>query len=247
MALNNYLDNSELAERIFIANEQVVNTSFIHKFGAVPAMSQNTTGTIWDKNDTLYPWSAFDTPGVLTIATTTANGSTSSLDDGKSVTILGLDPGMNPISETITITGSSGTGTKSFARVYRAYTSASNLNQIRVSRGATEVLRINISKSQTLMCIYTVPRGHTAFLTKGVCTAQAGADGTGQMFVRYSGEGAFRIGHQFEVAGGGEYTYEFTVPIRLPEKTDVDVRLATRSNNGSYTACFDVILVKNNR
>ena len=247
MALNNYLDNSELAERIFIANEQVVNTSFIHKFGAVPAMSQNTTGTIWDKNDTLYPCSAFDTPGVLTIATTTANGSTSSLDTGKSVTILGLDPGMNPISETIAITGSSGTGTKSFARVYRAYTSAANLNQIRVSRGATEVLRINISKSQTLMAIYTVPRGHTAFLTKGVCTAQASADGTGQMFVRYGGTGAFRIGHQFEVAGGGEYQYEFTIPIKLPEKTDVDVRMSTRSNNGSYTACFDMILVKNNR
>ncbi len=66
MAVNNYLDNSELAERIFIANGQVFNTSFNHKFGAVPSMSQNTTGTIWDKNDTLYPWSAFDTPGTFT-------------------------------------------------------------------------------------------------------------------------------------------------------------------------------------
>jgi hypothetical protein len=38
----------------------------IHKFGAVPAMSQNTNGTIWDENDTVYPWSTIDSNGVLT-------------------------------------------------------------------------------------------------------------------------------------------------------------------------------------
>ena len=244
MALNNYLDNSELAERIFIANGQVVNTSFNHKFGAVPAMSQNTTGTIWDKDDTLYPWSAFDTPGILTVSTTTANGSLSSLDNGKTITIQGLDANFNPVEETITISGNAGTGSTVFRRVYRAFTSDTNLTQVRVSRGATEVLRIQIRKSQTLMAIYTVPKGYTAFLTKGVCTAEASADGTGQMFVRYGGEGAFRIGHQFEVGGGGQYTYEFTIPIKLPEKTDVDVRMTTRSNNGSYTAAFDLVLLK---
>ena len=244
MALNNYFDNSELAERVFIANGQVVNTSFNHKFGAVPALSQNTTGTVWDKNDTLYPWFAFDTAGTLTISTTTSNGSASTLDTGKSVTIQGLDQNYNPVEETINISGSTGTGTTVFKRVYRAFTSSANLTQVRVSRGGTEVLRIQISKSQTLMAIYTVPKGYTAFLTKGVCTAQAGADGTGQMFVRYGGTGAFRIGHQFEVTGGGQYQYEFTIPIKLPEKTDIDVRMSTRSNNGSYTAAFDLILLK---
>lgn len=244
MGVNNYLDNSELAERIFIANGQVFNTSFNHKFGAVPAMSQNTTGTVWDKNDTLYPWSAFDTPGTLTVSTTTANGTLSSLDDGKSITVEGLDENFNPVSETITITGNAGTGTQTFARVSRAYTSDNHLAQFRVSRGGTEVLRIQIGKAQTLMAIYTVPKNYTAFLTKLICTAQASADGTGQMFFRYGGTGAFRIGHQFEVSGGGEYQYEFTIPIKLPEKTDVDVRMATRSNNGSYTACFDLVLVK---
>ena len=244
MAVNNYLDNSELAERIFIANGQVFNASFEHKFGAVPAMSVNTTGTIWDKNDTVYPWSAFDTPGTLTVSTTTSNGTLSSLDTGKSITILGLDENFNPVSETITISGNAGTGTVTFARVYRAFTSDTNLNQFRVSRGGTEVLRVQIGKAQTLMAIYTVPRGYTAFLTKGVCTAQANADGTGQMFVRYKGTGAFRIGHQFEVSGGGEYNYDFTIPIKLPALTDIDVRMQTRSNNGAYTAAFDIVLYK---
>lgn len=244
MPVNNYFDNSELAERVFIANGQVFNTSFNHKFGAVPAMSQNTTGTIWDKNDTLYPWSAFNTPGTLTVSTTTANGSLSTLDNGKSITIEGLDSNYEPVSETITISGNSGTGTTLFKRVFRAYTSAANLTQFRVSADGSEVLRINISKSQTLMSIYTVPKNYNAFITKIGCTAESDADGTGQMFIRYRGSGAFRISHQFEVTGGGPYQYEFTIPIKIPEKTDVDVRMTTRSNNGSYTAVFDLILVK---
>ena len=65
------------------------------------------------------------------------------------------------------------------------------------------------------------------------------------MFIRYFGETAFRIGHSFEVSGaGGEYNYQFSFPVQIPEKSDIDVRLTTRSNNGRYTAAFDVLLVQ---
>ena len=37
----------------------------------------------------------------------------------------------------------------------------------------------------------------------------------------------------------------FGVPIPLPEKSDIDVRIVTRSNNGRYTAAFDILLVDN--
>ena len=228
-----------------IARGLIKGTSFIHKFGAVPSMSSGVTGTIWDKDDTLYPWTAFDTPGVLTIATTAANDTTSTADDGKTVTIFGLDANFNEVSETITISGSSGTGTQTFARVYRAYTSATNATRIKVSRGATEVLRISIGQSQTLMAIYTVPAGYTGYLTQGTTSIEYGGDCTIDMFVRYSGTGAFRIGHTGEVAGTGmPYNYKFTVPIALPEKTDIDVRATVRSNNSRVTAAFDIILIE---
>ena len=228
-----------------IARGLVKGTSFVHKFGAVPAMSNGTTGTIWDKNDTVYPWSAFDTPGILTIATTAANGSTVTTDNGKSVTILGLDENFNEISDTLTISGSTATGTKTFARVYRAFVTdtAPNASQIRVSRGATEVLRISIDKAQTLMAIYTVPAGYNGYLCQGVASIQYGGDSTIDMFVRYPG-GPFRIGHTAEVAGTGmPYHYKFTVPIKLPPKTDIDIRASVRSNNARVTSAFDIILV----
>lgn len=243
MAISRYLEN----ESVHISANRVLGVDSIHKFGAVPAMSTGTTGTIWDKNDTVYPWSAFDTAGILTVQTTTANGTASTADSGNSITIVGLDENYKVISETIDVSGSTGTGTKSFKRVFRAYTSATNATQFRVSRGGTEVLRIGISKSQTLMAIYTVPAGKIGFLMQLGATIQAGADATVDLFRRESGVGAFRISHSLEVSGGGsQYLYPFAAPIRFPEKTDIDVRASMRSNNARCTATFDMIIMDKN-
>ena len=243
MAISRYLEN----EAVHISANRVLGVDNIHKFGAVPSMANGTTGTIWDKNDTLYPWSAFDTAGILTVQTTAANDSVVTTDNGVSITVVGLDENYNPTSDTITISGSTGTGTVTFKRVFRAYTSATNTAQFRVSRGGVEVLRINIGKAQTLMAIYTVPAGKVGFLMKGTSSIQSGADATVDMFVRQSGIGAFRIGHTLEVSGtGGQYLYDFTCPPRLPEKTDIDVRATMRSNNARVTAAFDMILLNKN-
>jgi len=68
-----------------VARGQIPGHSFVHKFGAVPEMSNGTTGTIWDVDDTLYPWSAFATAGTLTVDRANAS------DAGKTITIVGLD------------------------------------------------------------------------------------------------------------------------------------------------------------
>lgn len=245
----NIINSAGASANINISMGLVEGWGNIHKFGAVPAMSQNTSGSIWDISDTDYPWSAFDTAGILTISTTTSNGTLSSLDNGLDIVIIGLDENYEDVSETITISGNSGTGTTTFKRVYRAYVTdgaETNQTQIRVSRGATEILRINIGKAQTLMAIYTVPAGKTAYLLKGTTTCAADADATIDMFIRYFGQTTFRIGHTAEVSGtGGQYEYQFPIPTEIPEKSDIDVRALVRSNNARVTAAFDIILVDN--
>lgn len=228
--------------KLNVSRGKVRGASMVHKFGAVPAMSQSTTGTIWDKNDTVYPWSTFDTAGVITAAIANAS------DAGKVVTVLGLDNDFNEVSDTFTLSSTATVaGTVSFHRVFRAYisTGANNVGNVNFTKGGTDVLRITAGKGQTLMAIYTIPAGKTGYLYKGVATAQASADGTGNMYVRYWGQSAFRIGHSFEVAGvGGQYGHDFEFPIRIPEKSDIDVRMTTRSNNGRYTAAFDLLLLE---
>lgn len=215
--------------------------SHVHKFGAVPAMSQNQTGTIWDVNDTNYPWSSFASAGTLSVPAVNAS------DNGKTIRIIGLNASYDEIQEDVTVSSAEATATSnSFIRVFRAFVtngSETNVANINVQKGGTTVLRISANKGQTLMAVYTVPAGYTAYLLKGVATCQSGADATGDMFVRYFGESAFRVGHSFEVSGsGGEYMYDFGIPLRIPEKSDIDVRATVRSNNARVTAAFDMLL-----
>ena len=240
MTFKNYLWDEEFD--LNVARGKVRGASTIHKFGATPSQSINTTASVWDKGDTLYPWSAFDTAGVLVVAQANAS------DNGKTLTVQGLDGDFNLVSENFTLSSSGTvTGTQTFKRVYRGFlTDGTNVGQINVSRGGTQVLRILADAGQTLMAVYTVPAGYTGYLYQGIASAQSGADATGFMYVRYNTVGTtFRVAHSFEVSGdGGPYNYKFSFPQELPEKTDIDVRLTTRSNNGRFTAAFDILLIQ---
>ena len=162
-------------ERLALSRNLVRNATWIHKFGAVPAMSVNTTGTVWDKNDTVYPWSAWSTASVINIDRASAS------DANKQVTVYGLDANYNQINETITLTNATNnTSVNEFIRVFRAFCSdgVSNVGNISIQVGTTDVAVITAGKAQTLMAIYTVPAGYTGYLLKGTCSAQAGADAT---------------------------------------------------------------------
>jgi len=226
-----------------IARGLVKDTSVIHKFGAVPQMSINTTGTIWDVNNTLYPWSAFDTPGVLTIPAVNAG------DNGDGVRVFGLDENYNLIEEDFTLS-STGivTGSLTFARVYRAYyyDDTTNAGDINIQRNGTTVARITAGKGQTLMSVYTIPANYIGYVSQGIASIEYGGDATIDMFIRRFGDLSFRISHTGEVAGTGmPYHYKFIAPFAVPEKSDIDIRAAVRSNNSRVTAAFDLILIKN--
>lgn len=210
----------------------------IHKFGAVSAMSQNQSGSIWDVNDTAYPWSAWATAGTVSVPAVAAG------DDGISLTIEGLDASYKSQSETLTLSDAGAVpSTKSFIRIFRAYTAAPNTGAVTITKSGTTVAKIQAGKAQTLMAIYTIPANYTGYLLQGTASCQAGADATGDMFIRYFGQTSFRVGHSFEFGGdGGQYLYPFQVPIKIPPKSDIDIRATVRSNNARLTAAFDLLL-----
>ena len=223
----------------------------IHKFGAVPAMSQDTNGTIWDENDTIYPWSTIDSNGVLTVSVVAPNNENNArtTHDGDSVEIQGLDSNYELQTETVIISGSSATTTNSFKRVFRAIFTDSfepNSERILIKSGTTIVAKILEGIGQTLMSIYTIPAGKTGYLMRLDVTAQGTATGSFKLFARPGGVGAFQVKHVAEVNGvGGAYQLEYPVPQSFPEKTDIDARMHTFSNNGRYTCTFDILLVDN--
>ena len=224
----------------------------IHKFGAVPAMSQNTNGTIWDEDDTIYPWLTFDTASVLTVKVVEPNNevSTSTALDGDSVEIQGLDNDYNLLTETVTISGSGATTTGVFKRVFRVVFKdgavTANSKRILIQHGTTTVGKVLEGIGQSLMAVYTIPAGKTGYLMRLDVTAQGTATGSFKLYCRIGGEDNFRVLHTAEVNGvGGPYQLEYPVPQSISEKSDIDARMHTLSNNGRYTCTFDILLVDN--
>ena len=231
---------------MMVSGGYISDHTFNHKFGAVDGIGNNTTGTVWDIPNQLYPWAALDTPVVVNVERTNAD------DNGITVTVEGLDGDYLEVSEDITITGADQVGTQLFKRINRAFISgaATNAGDIDIEAGAaggTTVARIQEGYGQTLMSVFTVPAGKTAYIHRITATAQDGKDATGWMYVReVNGVTAFRIKHTWEFYGdGGQYHYDFAFPLPVSEKSDIDMRVTTRANNGRYTIAFDVLLVGN--
>ena len=86
-----------------VAQGEVSGHTSVHKFGAVPEMSNNNSGTLWDVDDTDYPWSSWDTAGAITVAAVNSN------DNGIELTIVGLDENYEAQTQTVTVSSSSAT------------------------------------------------------------------------------------------------------------------------------------------
>lgn len=238
----NILNSSNIVSNINIANNELTGYTYKHIFGAVPEMPQGGYGSIWDINGEVYHW---DLSGTIEIETTLGNGSISQLDDGLIVHIIGLDDSFNEIEEDIEINNGTGIGNVIFNRINSISVYGENRTNINVNIQGITVQRISIGKGKSLNTNYTVPAGYTGYLTQGTTTCAANADATVDMFVRTPGNG-FINGHSLEVSGtGGQYLFQFSIPIMVPEKSDIDIRAHVRSNKARITAAYDIILVKN--
>ena len=231
---------------MMVSGGYISDHTFNHKFGAVDGIGNNTTGTVWDIPNQLYPWTALDTPAVVNVERNNVG------DNGITVTVEGLDGDYLEVSEDIVISGADQVGTQLFKRVNRAFISGATTNagDIDIEAGAaggTTVARIQAGLGQTLMAVFTVPAGKTAYIHRITATAQDGKDATGWMYVReVNGVTAFRIKHTWEFYGdAGQYHYDFAFPLPVSEKSDIDMRVTTRDKNGRYTIAFDVLLVGN--
>lgn len=245
----NILSSSSAASNINISMGLLEGYSGINNVGTSNTISGSQTSSIWGVSDTIYPWSTVDSGGVVSISTTLANGAASTLDSGRYVQIYGLDVNFNPIQETISINGSTGTGTLVFHRINKMIFHDGpvliNQTQINAQINGTIVGRILIGVGMNSTLLYTVPAGYTAFLTQGTASCNAGGDASVRMFLRPH-LGGFITGHVFEINGsGGQYFYPFTVPMMIPEKSDFDIRATARQNKTIVTCSYDLILVKN--
>ena len=252
----NLINSFGVASNIPIAGGLVDGYSAIHKFGRNPNIG-NAPETIW-----MYGgiYSYLDVGSDSTVYAYSASSDDGPGNDGAhTITVQGLDNDFNPIEETITVNGAASTA--SFLRVYRAFVAtagalAANDGEVLISTAAagagTVLADIGVigtgtttGLGQTQLALYTIPTGKTGYLTTwNVGVAPMNNAVTVTLLTRELDGGApFRSRDIIDTVGGYT-TQNYSIPCRLPEKTDIEVR-GTGDTTSVISSSFDIILVDN--
>jgi len=213
----------------------------LFKYGYNPLII-NVNETIWDGGG-IYAYPSSD-------LTMTVTSSSAGADEGVKVTLFGLDADYVEQSEEVTLNASGvATTDNTYLRVYRAFVSGDTApaGSISIANASTTYAKITAGENQTLMAVYTVPAGKTLYVTQG--TATHGTDTSGAyMTIRFmvrSYGGVFRTSAKVDVTGK-ELFFPFSYPLKVTEKSDIEVRaICSKNQNNAVAATFEGILVKN--
>lgn len=217
----------------------VKNVIPVHRSGYNPNLQNGSEEMIWNySSGSQYLASTANTVGIV---------SSSASDTGVDITIEGLDSNWDLLSETIRINGTTPVRTSnSFIRILSTTNTGSNTiigNITMTQDGSNVVAYIQDGVGRGLSGDYAIPAGYTGYLYKGNASVGKGGDAEIKMYVRYFGK-TWIVGHVAQLYED-VYTYDFTFPTVLPEKTDIKVT-GTTTTTGSSVACnFDILLVKN--
>ena len=239
-----------------VARSQIAGHETNFKFGFNPDVD-DALETIWTEGG-LYSYLS---------AATILKVSSSSTDDtaagtgARTVEIFGLDSNYNEISETVTLNGQTAVNTtNSYLRINRgivksAGSGGQNAGVIYAGTGtvtagvpANKYLSIAIGDNQTLMALWTVPAGYTAFLLQTdvtVATIQNNKYCTAKLVARPYGE-VFQVKDVF-VKSQGSTTQVYSIPIRFDEKTDIEWRAIGDSAGAdiAISAGIEILYIKN--
>lgn len=216
-----------------IAAGEVTGYSSINKFGATDG--DVTAGTVWDGNAgaTVYP---YPSAGVITI--------TSATNAGADVEVQGLDSNFELATEVVAI---GGTGTTTFSRIFRAImVDTNNDSDVTINQGGSIAAKIIEDQGQTLMAVYTVPAGKTAYLTHVNYSSDKAATNSAMQFRLFARpeNGTFNIKGILGSAGGAVIDYKYDVPLKFTEKTDIKIDVVA-AQPATCTATLELILVDN--
>lgn len=224
---------------LHLARGYIQGHSHVHKFGVATSVSL-TEVVVWDGNsDYSYPTSAA-TLGVVGTSTT----------DNSQITVQGVDADYNFVSNIVTLNGTTTVTTSdTYLRANRAFVSDDNepSGDVNIRHSGNLVAQISSGENQTLMAIYTVPAGHTAFMKQlhvGSSTETILQYMTVRLKVRKPG-GVFRTHAKYTISDNSmEET--FPIPLVFTEKTDIHITAESSSGAAQQVhGLFDLILIKN--
>jgi hypothetical protein len=236
-----------------IAKGNVPRHSVVNKFGSNPSVTANTEEDIWDGGGT-YVWPT--TADITHIRQATDQVGT---DANATIEVQGLDTNWALVTQTVDLDGTDTTtpvalGT-ALKRVFRMkvlenIVLAADVELRNVGGGTTYAI-ITAGNNQTLMALYTVAAGYSAYMVNMFFSV---IDATNKTPTSTE----FRIwaadrenGYEFQLkhadavpeAGGG-HDHEWKPYYRFDQKTDIRLSAEPIDEDGHVHAGFDLILVQ---
>lgn len=228
------------------------------KFGFNPDIDDSLE-TVWAQGG-LYSY--LSSASVLTVSSS-STADTSAGTGARTVQLYGLDTGYNEIDEIVTLNGQTAVNTtNSFLRINRmvvrsAGTGEQNAGVVYAGTGTVtsgvpvnKYATIAVGDNQTLMALWTVPAGHTAYLNQTHVTAACTTSNKllTVTVVARPYEEVFQVKDKFGIqVDGGDIHQYYHFPIKFSEKTDIEVRAIADagSANVEVTAGLDIVYIKN--
>lgn len=224
----------------------------VEKFGGNPTIDTDTD-----------PEDVWDQGGIYTFLNSSAVLYASSSDGGDTVdiNIQGLDANWDIQTQSVTLTGTAQVAISgSWMRVFKAYNEDStdlagdvyiaetDTTSAGVPDTASKIkAKVILSKQQTLMAIYTVPNGYTAYMTRWYVSQAISKSSYAviELLSRENG-GVFRTKRHVGVNsdGGSQWNEPLNPAIPFPAKTDIKVNVVeVGASDMDIAAGFDLILV----
>jgi len=239
-----------------VARGQIAYHYSQFKFGFNPDVD-NLLETVWAQGG-LYSYLA--TASVLKVSSSSTADAAAGTG-ARTVTLSGLDANYSEISETVTLNGQTAVNTtNSYLRIFRmvvnsAGSGGQNAGVVYAGTGtvtsgvpANKYATIAIGDNQTLMALWTVPAGHTAYLLQTditLATTQNNKYCTVSVVSRPFGE-VFQVRDRF-VKSESTTNQAYSIPVKFEEKTDIEVRAIGDSVGAdiAISAGLDFIYVRN--
>lgn len=218
-----------------IARGRVTDVSSINKFGYNSQVG-GSWETVWDGNN-VYTY--IETASVAQATSDAA----ATADDNATILVSGLDANYNEVEETLIVGGAA--GTVEFYRIFRAIlqshpTSDTNIGNITVTCDSKSAAIITEDYGQSLMALYTVPAGKTAYILQVDCGSSKDTEHQVRLVTKHNG-GVWNTKVFFSKRGGFD-DVQFKIPLKVPAESDIEIRVLA-SSTSAVSAAFEIITV----
>ena len=250
-----YIDDSMLT---IAAGERVLLSRLagtVNKFGENAASLKDVAEVVWNDGGLTYPF-----PAAATITDIKQVADQEAMR-GQNIEVQGLDVNWDLVVQTKALDASD-TSTKAtlgtaLRRIFRMKVLANVVTDQDVvamdtGAGVAVFARADAGDNQTLMAIYTVPNGMTAYMTNYYAdyTRTVALDPTSVEYKLWSADRdnsyEFQLKHEKGTPQGAPgFQHNFRPYYKFTEKTDIKITAKPDAKDGHIHAGFDLILVTN--